>query len=311
MKTSRVTLLIAALIVALFACTSNTHATLVFSESFSYADGSLVANSGGTWANTSGTAGQMDVASGVVNVTQAEAEDTNRPFSSSATKLYTGLTFSFSALPTGGTGNYFFHFLNTATSFRGKVFATTTGAAAGTLRIGVTNAANTGFVAIPTDIALGTTHRLVLSLDSSGTNVSSSLFLDSATETGGATATDGGAAALSVPITAVGLRQSTSSGLGMGVLTADNLSVATTYAEAFTDAAIPEASGFLFVGLAAVLMGCGRKFYRGLRGLVRMAEHDTRKLTKARSGGPFSFGIRPALLRSSGGASELRLDVGC
>jgi hypothetical protein len=199
----------------------------------------------------------MDVTSGVVNVTQNESEDTNRPFAPVAVgKLYAGLTFSFSALPSGA-GTYFFHFLSTPTIFRGKVFATTTGAAPGALRIGISNNANTPSVVLPTDISLNTSHRLVFSLDV--VTATAALFLDSPVEIGGVTATDGTPA---VAITAVALRQSLATGNGMGTLTGDNLNVATTYSEAYGAAtAVPEASAFLFVGLAAAAV-LGRKLFK-------------------------------------------------
>jgi hypothetical protein len=54
-------------------------ATLILNETFSYTDGSITANSGGVWTNHSGTAGQVDVTSGVVNVSQLESEDISAP----------------------------------------------------------------------------------------------------------------------------------------------------------------------------------------------------------------------------------------
>ena len=220
----------------------------VLTDTFSYADGPLVAP-GSPWTTHSGaTPGQVEVTSGVVNVSQAESEDVNTAFSAFTTgTVYAGLDFNLSVLPTGN-GNYFAHFKdNTTSGFRGRVFATTTGAAAGSYRLGIADASAT-FVTIPVDLALDTTHRFVVASDAATGR--STLYLDSATETGGTVATDA-TSALAAGLSSFALRQSTASGAGMGVLTADNLSVATTYAEAF---AIPEPTSLAGVGLGAMAM---------------------------------------------------------
>jgi hypothetical protein len=228
------------------------NAAVLLSDSFSYADGSLTAVSSGKWANHSGTAGQVDVASGKVNLTEAESEDVNAqlsggPFTTGL--LYAGLDFNFSALPSG-TGTYFAHFKDATTSgFRARVFATTTGAAAGLYRIGITNAASTSPVVIPVDLSLGTTHRLIESYDAAA--ATSTLYLDSTTETGGTAAAD---STTTLPITSYALRQSLSSGVGMGTLTVDNLAVATTFAEV-----VPEPGSIALVGLAASFWSSRRR----------------------------------------------------
>jgi hypothetical protein len=234
-----------AVVVLLAYCTSAS-ATIVTSDSFTYPDGPLVGQ--GTWTTHSGTANQVDVASGMVNLTQAESEDVNKLLGSTFTTgtLYAGLSFNFSALPLGA-GNYFFHFKDGTTSgFRGRVFATTTGAASGAFRLGISDTTGTPSAIIPTDIALNTNHRLVLSLDAATGR--SSLFLDALTETGGVTAIDTTSA---LGVSTIALRQSTASGAGMGVLRVDDLVVATTFAQA----AVPEASSFLFGGLALCAAG--------------------------------------------------------
>lgn len=222
----------------LLACMSaSSQATLVFNEPFTYANGPLVGNGG--WTTHSGTANQVDVASGVVNLTGAESEDVNKTFSAiAAGNVYAGVTFTFSALPTANV--YFMHFMNSGTVFRGKVYATTTGAAAGTFRIGITDNSNTLADIIPVDIALNTSHRLVLRVDA--TTSDSTIFLDSATETGGTTGSD---AATGVALNAFGLRQSAN----VGTLTVDNLIVATTYAEAVPESSVVGGLGIAMLGL--------------------------------------------------------------
>src|SRR5438876_8044337 len=120
-------------------------AAVIFSDNFTYPDGPLVGAPGSTWASHSGTAGQVNVASNQVQLTQAESEDVNamlagNPYSTGT--LYAGMDFNFSGLP-GGTGGYFMHFKESGTTiFRGRVFATITGAAAGSYRIGISNGSN-------------------------------------------------------------------------------------------------------------------------------------------------------------------------
>ena len=118
----------------------NSQSALLLNETFSYADGSITANSGGVWTNHSGTAGQVDVTSGVVNLTQAESEDVSAglsggPFATGS--LYASFKINLSTLPLGA-GNYFLHFRDTGTTqFRARVFATTAGAVAGSYRVGI------------------------------------------------------------------------------------------------------------------------------------------------------------------------------
>jgi len=164
---------------------AHARAAVLLTENFTYPDGALVGAAGSPWASHSGTAGQVNVASNQVQLTQAESEDVNaslagNPYSTGT--LYAGTDFNFSALP-GGTGGYFMHFKESGvTVFRGRVFASITGAAVGSYRIGISNGSNT-FTAIPVDLNLGDTHRLVLAYDTAA--ATSTLYLDSLTETGG------------------------------------------------------------------------------------------------------------------------------
>lgn len=204
-------------------------ADVILSDDFSYADGALVTVSAGKWSTHNGTAAQVKVASGSIAVTQADSEDVNAALTGSpyaSGQLYAAFKVNFSALPLG-TGNYFAHFKDATTSgFRGKVFATTTGAAAGSYRLGVSSAANTANT-VNLDLTLGTTYLVVLRLDA-GT-MASSLWINPTSESDPSTdATDAGGA---LPITTFAFRQSTSSGNGMGVMTVDDLVVGTTFAD--------------------------------------------------------------------------------
>src|SRR4051812_36065525 len=77
-------------------------AAVLFADQFTYTDGSLTSVSSGKWANHSGTAGQVDVASGQVNLTETESEDVNAQLTGGAVStgvLYAGLDFNLSTLP--------------------------------------------------------------------------------------------------------------------------------------------------------------------------------------------------------------------
>ncbi|HAV64124.1 MAG TPA: hypothetical protein DCY13_17375, partial [Verrucomicrobiales bacterium] len=52
---------------------------IVLSENFTYADGPLVGNGASPWTGHSGTAGQVDVVAGKLNLTFAESQDVGAP----------------------------------------------------------------------------------------------------------------------------------------------------------------------------------------------------------------------------------------
>lgn len=222
--------------VALATSASTAVAATVLSENFTYADGSLVGATGSPWASTSGTAGQVNVTSNVLNITGTESQDVNASLSGSpysTGELIATFDVNFTVLPTGST--YFAHFLNSNTVFRTKVFSTTTGATAGNFLIGITNNTNTLAVTVPTNLSLNTTYSITMSFDLNG--LTSSLAVNGGTEV---TASD---TIPSVPINGFGFRQST----GIGTMTIDNLVV--TH--------VPEPSAALLGGLS--LLGLLRR----------------------------------------------------
>lgn len=218
---------------ALATVTATLHATVVLDENFTYPDGSLTDVSGGKWANHSGTAGQVDVAGNLVNLTETEGEDVNTPLGGgpfaldSGVVLYAKFTIRFSALPSG-TGGYFAHFKDSATGFRARVFASITGAAEGRFRVGVAEAGNTPAL-LETDLSLDTAYTVALRYDVA--TAATRLWVNPAAESDpGVDATDDGTG---LAIVGFALRQSLSSGNGMGTLTVDDLRVATSFAELF------------------------------------------------------------------------------
>jgi len=206
-------------------------ATVILSDAFDYLDGALVTVSGAKWATHSGTVGQAEVSAGQLQLTQTESEDVSallagQPYvPADGATLYVKCTVNFRELPRG-EGGYFAHF-SAASSQRGRIFATTNGAAAGSFRVGVSAAAASPSAVIDTDLSLNTRYVLVCRFSVGDTLTT--LWLDPATESDpSVVATDSGSA---VSITAFAFRQSLSSGNGMGTLAVDDLLVGTSFAD--------------------------------------------------------------------------------
>jgi endonuclease/exonuclease/phosphatase family metal-dependent hydrolase len=201
------------------------HATVLLNDSFSYPDGAITNVSGGVWIEHSGGA-PCQVVSGQAQVSSTAAEDVHavlagQPFSSGA--LYASFTVKCTALPTSG-GAYFAHF--NSSSFRCVVWASTANAAAGMFRLGIGN--TNGVIATSTqlavDLSVNTSYFVVVRYDvASG---QSTLWLNPVNETDPGVAAPGSAA--STTISSFSLRQTS----GMGTMLLDNLTVATTFAEA-------------------------------------------------------------------------------
>ncbi len=170
---------------------------------------------------------------GKARVTQTQSEDANAVLASApytTGNLYARFVVNFSLLP-GGAGGYFAHFKDATTSgFRCRVFASITGAEAGKFRVGILNGASaTAPVLIPTDLELNTDYILVIRY-APGT-VASTLWINPTAETDTANRAVAVDSVGALAISTFGLRQSLSSGDGMGTLLLDDLKVGT----AFTD----------------------------------------------------------------------------
>ena len=226
---------IIATLTGVLALAAGTNAAIVIDEPFAYADGPLTTVSSGVWSNHSGSTLQVDVQSGVLNLTENESEDVNRglpsgPYGTNG-YLYASFTVNFSGLPSG-TGGYFAHFKDFGTmNFKGRVFATSTGAAGGTYRLGVANGGNTS-TNIPFDLALSSTYAVVLRWNT--TNATSTLWVNPTSEASTVNRGDATDSTGNVPISCFALRQSLSSGNGMGTLKLDNLKIGTAFSDVFT-----------------------------------------------------------------------------
>ena len=223
---------------------TSSFASVLMNETFSYADGPLTTVSGGVWISHSGTALQQDVASGVLNVTQSESEDTHANFAAqgAGSTIWTGIDLNMTAAPSA-TGTYFMHYSDGGTSnFKAKVFATTAGAATGFYRLGISDVANTGYNTVTTDLALGTTYRVLFSSDVD-TNDSSLEVVGVGTALHADTAT-------ATVLSAINFRQAS----GMGTMTVDNLLIGTT-----RDDVLPVPEPVSVLGLATGLVALARR----------------------------------------------------
>lgn len=228
----------------------NSSAAVILNETFSYSDGSITANSS-VWTNHSGTAGQVDVSSGVVNLTQSESEDVSTglpggPYNTGY--LYASFKVNFSTLPVG-SGTYFWHFRDTGTSnFRPRVWATTAGAASGSFRVGIASGSGTA-TNIPVDLSLGSEYKLVVRYDA-GTGTAT-LWINPTSEAAATSRADSIDTPAVIQVYNVCLRQSTSSGNGMGALTLDDLLIGTAFADVQTIGGPPSISGLVNVSIPA------------------------------------------------------------
>jgi len=197
---------------------------VLVSDDFTYSDGSLVGN--GAWANHSGTAGDLLVASGQVVVQHGTpSEDANLAWTPVAGVIYFGIDFSVSsgsAIP--GTDNeYFAHFKDSGFGFRGRLDVVP-GTGGGDYTVGISSSTSTAQAIWATDLTFGNTYRATVSYDQdSGL---ATLWIDASTS--GDTSISGTADGATV-IESFALRQSDSD--NNETVTVDNLIVAQSFAE--------------------------------------------------------------------------------
>jgi len=215
---------------------------VLLQDQFTYTGFNFVPNSltdalDSPWTHASGTAFyEMQTTNGWAYLSYTNTEDvaaplTNGPFASSlGVVFYTSFTLRETALPSA-SGNYFAHLKDSATgtTFRSKIFAATSAAAAGSYRIGIANQGNVGNF-FPLDCSLDTDY-LVVARYNSGTG-ETVLWVNPYGETSPSTA------ATDSPVTssigAFGLRQDT----GIGNLQIGNLVVSTSFPNIATPAPI-------------------------------------------------------------------------
>ncbi len=125
------------------------------------------------WGHASGTNYDLLVVNQTAQLTGTRSEDLAAIVSSpafafdSGVVLYTSFSITFSNLPTK-SGDYFAHFKDsiTGTTFREKVYASTTNAADGFFRLGIANAANDVSAQFPLDLTTNQSYLVVLRYNS-------------------------------------------------------------------------------------------------------------------------------------------------
>lgn len=199
---------------------------LIFLDSFSYPNGSLLTNSGFLWENRSGTPGQCQVTNGQLQITADQTEDVvgsliGAPYRTGyGTELYASFKARFLNLP-NSTPDYFAHF-GTGSTLRGRIYPFIPVAVPfGIFHLAVGNGTNSA--ELPTDLTTNVTYTLVTRYDVD--TATTTLWLNPTDETdAGVTATDSQTPA---SISAYGFRQS--SGFDSTILI-DDLKVGLSFA---------------------------------------------------------------------------------
>jgi Lamin Tail Domain len=206
----------------------------LFCDDFTYADGSLITNSGFVWTNHSGTVGEMQVTNGTLEVTYHQSEDVHRvidggPYAPGGVPIYYAFDVKFTELP-NSVGSYFAH-LNTNTSyFHARLTAETANAAAGKFRLAIGNGAS-GEVQFPQDLDTNITYRVVVRHDM--VDGTSTLWVNPTWE--GSTSVDSTDGTSPASVGEMCFRQAA----GIGTMFIDNLCVGTSFTAVDGVPAIP------------------------------------------------------------------------
>lgn len=199
---------------------------VLLTETFTYADGGLVANSGGNWLTHSGSGTDIQVVGGRAVGLMSNAPDDNRSF---AAQTATGKTYACFSVniptPAGAitTGNYFLHLKDTGTSNFAARLAVVPSGSTFTFGIGATT---TTFTSWTSALSFDTWYVVAISYDAA--TGMAELWVNPASEASpNVTAGPGTTGFL---ISSVAMRQSaTASIFGFEV---DDLGVGTTFGDA-------------------------------------------------------------------------------
>ncbi|MDB6125268.1 MAG: hypothetical protein JWQ71_4261 [Pedosphaera sp.] len=216
---------------------------LIFQDDFNYPDGALYTAPSSLWQHHSPTATnffELSVSNNQAVLSQGLQEDLNVAitnttgyFPSNGIVLYSGFTVAYTALPSQA-GDYFIHFRDnptSGTSFRARVFGSTTNAAVGKFRLGIANQGGAPSVDYPVDLSLNTTYSVVTRYNV-GTGVSTLWVNPQAESSTSVTATD----AIGITeIDSYAMRQSS----GIGTNLVDNLKIGTSFSDVATIVAAP------------------------------------------------------------------------
>ena len=214
--------------ILLFISATLVNATVLLSDSFSYADGAITNVSGGVWIEHSGGSGGLcQVVSGQAQVSSTNAEDVHsallgQPFTNGT--LYAGFTVKCVTLP-NSSGGYIAHF-NSSSAQRCVVWVSTANAAANKFRLGIgnTSGASASSGQWAQDLSTNTSYFAMIRCDV--TTGQSTFWLNPSSE--GDSSVSASDATSSNSISNFSLRQTA----GIGTMLLDNLIVATSFAEA-------------------------------------------------------------------------------
>jgi hypothetical protein len=141
---------------------------VLFYDPFSYAEGSLLTNSGFLWDHRSGTYGQCQVTNGQLLISPDETEDVvahliGGPYvRSNSTVLYASFKVRFLSVP-GSRSGYFGHFIS-GSSLRGRIYTSASDALQGCYRLYVANG-STNTTMFPANLSTNTTYHVVTRYD--------------------------------------------------------------------------------------------------------------------------------------------------
>lgn len=217
-------------------------AALILNEPFDYADGSLTANSGGVWANFSGTAGQVNATNGAAFLTENESEDVHtylpgRPYTEGF--LYVSFRINLQKLPSGAGGCFALLKDAGTSNFRACLYASTYNADNGQYWLGMRiTGANAAATAIYHEqiMVTNTDYQVVFRYDVA--NPAAALWINPLAETDWS-AQVANAGETNLPIHTFALRQSLSSGNGMGAMTIDDLKIGAAFSDVVSAASPP------------------------------------------------------------------------
>lgn len=200
----KATLLLMAL--ALLAFAAPAMSASFWSETFTYANGGLVAVSGGNWATHSGTGTDVQVTGGVANLDMLNAPDDNRTFpaQSATAKTYACMQVTVPTQAAAIVATYFAHFKDTGTlNFAGRLAVMPPAGSSG-FRFGI-GATTTTFVPWGTDLNFGQTYTVAIMYDAAAG--SAKLWVDPLTEASTSVSSLGGTTGFL--LSAFAFRQST------------------------------------------------------------------------------------------------------
>jgi hypothetical protein len=154
-----------------------------WTETFTYSDGGLVANSSGNWVghSTSTTYTDIQVGTGEAILIGANGQDDSRNFTEQSATASTYGCFKFKLVGTGTSGTvYFAHFKNTGTFFCARVFAIVTSATQYNLGINSTSTVPTGAAIWATPLNKGQYYTLAIKYNAQ--TGASTLWVDPSSE---------------------------------------------------------------------------------------------------------------------------------